>query len=208
MESAKLSPEEQAKADIAQEKAEQKEREKQELDALKARAKVIGLQHSPNIGAPALAEKIKEHLEKADKEKEAKEPEVPAEPVKETRQARRRRLHKEASRMHRVRIYNMNPNKADLEGEIFTVGNGVTGTYRKFIPFGEATDNGYHVEEIILNEMKARKFQQINTRKVSGQIQVDTRLAPEFNIVELPPLTRAELDELGLKQAAAERIGA
>jgi len=77
---------------------------------------------------------------------------------------------------------------------------------RKHIPFGEATDNGYHIPMIIFNNLKSRRFQQVSTKTVNGQIVMTRRTAPEYSIDVMDPLTSEELSELGLKQAAAERM--
>ena len=106
----------------------------------------------------------------------------------------------------RCRIANLNPSKRDLRGEIFTVANKYVGTVRKFIPYGEATDNGYHIPHIIYEQLKTRKFLQVNTRNdrsAGNQIVVDQRWVPEFSIEVLPQLTQEELDKLAASQAAA-----
>ena len=111
-------------------------------------------------------------------------------------------------RLIRCRIFNNDPAKNDLEGEILTVANKYIGTVRKFIPFGESTENGYHVPAILLDMMRRKKYQRISMRKLpNGTEQVVRTLAPEFTITELPPLTRAELEELAIRQAAAQRVG-
>ena len=69
--------------------------------------------------------------------------------------------------------------------------------------YGEDTDNGYHVENIIYQQLKARKFQSITTKSVKGQIQVSTRWVPEFALEVMTPLTKEELKDLAASQAAA-----
>lgn len=185
--------------------------EAERLKLLKQRAKTMGLAHSPNIGADTLEQKINEKLSGAkpaiggvsgaeNLEEENQDIEG------ETKQQRRVRLIKESSRLVRCRIYNMNPTKADLEGEVITVGNGVIGTFRKFVAFGEKTDGGYHIPKIIFDHLVNQKFQQTTTRNVKGKIEVNTRKVPEYNIEVLPPLTKEELKELGDQQSAASRL--
>jgi len=126
----------------------------------------------------------------------------------ETNQEIRDRLQKDVLRLVRCRIYNMNPSKADLKGEIVTVANRFIGTIRKMIPFGEATDNGYHIPLILLTELQSRKFQQLRPKKVRGVEQApERRMVPEYNIEIMEPLTKKELRELANKQSAAERLG-
>lgn len=63
------------------------------------------------------------------------------------------------ARRLRCRVYNLNPAKADLPGEIISVSNRFIGTVRKFIPFGEATENGYHIPRVLVQDLKSRQFQ-------------------------------------------------
>lgn len=185
-----------------------------ELAMLKERAKLMGISISGNIGIDALKKKIEHHL--AGKKEEADEPanlsvgsNAPRKKSKaEQEQDLREQLWADEMALVRCRIYNMNPSKRDLHGEIITVANRFVGTVRKFIPFGEATDNGYHIPKIIFNDLKARQFQSITTKTVNGKIEVKTRMVPEYNIEVMPPLSAEELQELALKQEAAERLGA
>lgn len=104
----------------------------------------------------------------------------------------------------RVRISNMDPKKADLKGEIFTVANEYLGTVRKFIPYGEQTDNGYHIPVCIYNQLKDRTFVNIRIRKgAKGQQIVESKDSKEFNLEVLPPLTASELAALAGAQSAA-----
>lgn len=125
---------------------------------------------------------------------------------RETKLEMTNRLRAAAMKLVRCRIYNLNPGKRELHGEIITVGNKYVGTLKKLIPFGEATDNGYHIPQMIYDDLKQRRYQAITTRRVNGQIKVTSRMAPEYNIEVLPPLSKEELAELAMKQAAAERM--
>ena len=178
------------------------------LENLKNRAKTMGITHSGNIGADALSKKINDHLEGKPAEKETKQKSQGSEkkPISKE-QGIRQDMNLSQMKLIRVRIANMNPAKNDLEGEIVTIGNKFLGTVRKFVLFGEATDMGYHIPQIIYEELKSRKFQMIKTRKVKGQIVVDTRLVPEYSIEIMPQLSVKELKELADKQGAAERLG-
>lgn len=176
--------------------------EEAELAALKARAKTMGLKVSPKIGLERLKAKIEAKLNPSTEED--------VDPGEETEVQRKARIRKkqiaEQMALVRCRIANLNPSKRDLRGEIFTVANKYVGTVRKFIPYGEATDNGYHIPQIIYEQLKARKFLQVNTRNdraAGNQIVVDQRWVPEFSIEVLPSLTQEELDKLAASQAAA-----
>ena len=176
--------------------------EEAELAALKERAKMMGLKLPPKIGLEKLKAKIEAKLNPTVEEY--------VDPGEETEIQRKARIRKkqitEQMVLIRCRIANLNPSKRDLRGEIFTVANKYVGTVRKFIPYGEATDNGYHIPQIIYEQLKTRKFLQVNTRNdrsAGNQIVVDQRWVPEFSIEVLPQLTPEELDKLAASQAAA-----
>lgn len=195
-----------------------------ELDVLKSRARVMGIQFSNNIGVDALKTKIQEKLngeadkqaqaEQAQAEVEAEQAEAasqvdatvpaPAAPKMSAAMALRQKLLEEQTKLVRLRITNLDPKKKDLPGEIFTVGNEYIGTIKKFVPFGEVTDNGFHVPYCIYQMMKDRTFVQIRT--IKGQNgrpdTIETRDVREFALEVLEPLTPKELAELAASQAA------
>lgn len=200
----------------------EEDRRKQELDMLRTRCSVLGIPFSNNTKDPAvLLAKIKEHNEKLEADAAAAsnsqtnttsgegqsaqnndtdvEQEEPVKPTKNIRQF----LKEREMRLIRVRISCLDPKKKDLEGEIFTIANQYIGTVKKFVPFGERTDNGYHVPYCILKFMAKRKFTSISSKTVNGRIVVTTRDVREFSIDELPPLTPEELAKLSAQQAAA-----
>lgn len=189
----------------------------EELTLLKERATTMGISYSPNIGIEALKAKINDKL-KADEPADPVVEEEPAAPVvaanapaaprkltaAEALAKERQEQYETQMRLVRLRITNLNPVKKDLRGEIFTVANGIIGTVRKFIPYGEVTDNGFHVPFILFNELKDRKFVSVKVRKVpGGQDHIEQRLVPEFALEELPMLSQKELDQLARQQAAA-----
>lgn len=112
-------------------------------------------------------------------------------------------LIKEQMKLVRCRIQNLDPKKAELPGEIFTVANRILGTVRKYVPYGEVTDNGYHLPYIIYKQLEDRRFLNIRTSTKNGQVRVESNWAKEFAIEVLPPLTQEELDRLAAAQAAA-----
>lgn len=205
-----------------------------ELEILKQQAALMGIQHSNNIGVDALRAKIKAKMdETADNTDDdgkvietpvapvvtstpapaanplgdastGDEPEEPEVPVRKL--SLPEFLKNKAMALVRIRISCMDPKKQDLPGEIFTVANEYIGTVKKFVPFGEQTDNGFHVPQCILDLLKERKFLAIQTRTVNGQIETKTRWVKEFNIEELEPLTRAELAKLAADQRATGRL--
>ena len=122
----------------------------------------------------------------------------------------RNKIRKEKTALIRCRITCHNPNKQDIPGEYFTVANEIVGNIRKFVPFGNATENGYHIPRAIVDLLKDRKFQRIFTKKNESNVQIvdleKSKLVNEFTVEELPPLTPAELEELKQRQIATRSL--
>lgn len=181
-----------------------------ELATLKARADQMGISYHPNIGVEKLREKIKKALESdgpvQDEEVQQEEKEVSAPPVfNESPAQKRKRLKKEAEKLVRIRVTCMNPAKREWEGEIFTAGNSVVGSLKKYVPFN--CDEGWHVPYIIYQQIKNRKCQIFTTRRTKdGHTVREGKLINEFAVEVLPPLTKEELKELARRQAMAKAV--
>ncbi len=185
-----------------------------ELDILKQKADLMGISYKANIGIEALRNKVNAKLagtedrtdDNGNEIPDAAEVPVPKKLSKEEQeQAIRDDMYTNQMALVRVRISCLNPAKAQIKGEIITVANRYLGTVRKFVPFGEATDNGYHIPRVLLNELKSRKFNSISTKKgPNGQLLPVQRLVPEFAIEELEQLSLGELDKLAAAQMAAD----
>lgn len=170
-----------------------------ELTALKARADLLGVTYHPNIKADKLREKVNAALAGEAAKEDADTP-VPAE---ETIGQKRSRMKKEALKLIRIRLTCMNPAKTEWSGEVFTVGNSLLGSVKRYVPFN-AQDNGWHVEAILLQMLQDRKCQVFQTKRDDkGNSSRTGRLIPEFAIEILPPLTDKERTELARKQALA-----
>lgn len=184
------------------------------LTTLKRKADTIGVKYPNNIGIDALREMVNEKMNpKKEEPKQATAAELDRElqmslPLNEVTDENilRERMYKECMFLVRVRISNLNPLKKDIPGEWFTIHNKYLGTVKKYIPFGEATDNGYHVPKIILDAMKRRKFASIKTKKDTraGTALPTMQWVKEFAIEELPYLTGEEWEQLKRQQAAAK----
>lgn len=204
---------------------EDKELQAKELENLKSRAKTLGIKFHPATGAKKLAEKIQAHLDAlesgkpeesvkaapaavAESKGKANNPVLQkalAKAAPETERQRHNRKRKEASRLIRIRVVCMNPNKKEWEGEMFTVSNSVVGTFKRFVQFN--AEDGWHVEQIIYNAMKERKYQEWITKKgPRGNKVREGKLVNEFSIEILNPLTGEELGELAQRQAMANNI--
>lgn len=189
-----------------------------ELIMLKQRATLMGVKFSNNIGLDALKKKIEDHQSgEASAEAEA---EVAAPAVNPLAQAGedtaaadapvakpktlRQMLMEEQMKLVRIRVQNLDPKKKDMPGEVFTVANEYIGTVRKYVPYGEATDDGYHVPFCIYQMLKDRKFLNIRTGKDRrGRVKVEQGWVREFSIEVLEPLTTQELHTLAQAQIAA-----
>lgn len=183
--------------------------EADELNLLKQRARMMGVQFSNNIGLESLKERIRAKMEGEEQAPNTETvPELKssseATPVK--RKTLRQHLLEENMKLVRLRITNLDPKKKDLPGEIVTVANEHLGTVRKYVPYGEVTDNGYHVPYCIYKALKARKFLNIRTfkdRQNQNQIRVEQNWAQEFALEVLPQLTKEEIQKLAAAQSAA-----
>jgi len=177
------------------------------LEDLKERATKLGIKFHPMIGEDKLREKVAEAMTRLDGENtpaSEESDEVAAISAyvapKETKAQQAYRLKSEASELIRVRVTNMNPNKREWEGEIFTAANSVVGTFRKFVPFNVP----WHVPRIVLEQLRQRQFQHFTTEVDQRGNKVRRgRLIAEFAIEELSPLSEKELKELAQRQAMA-----
>lgn len=171
-----------------------------ELAALKARADMLGLTYHPSIGVEKLREKVNAAL--APPAEEAKPAQATTEESVETRHAR---LKREASKLVRIRVTCMNPAKKEWEGEIFSVGNSVVGSFTKYVPFN--TEDGWHVPAIIHQMIADRQCQVFyTTSDARGNKTRKGKLIKEFSIEVMPPLTPEELRDLAQRQAMSNSI--
>lgn len=173
-----------------------------ELDALKEQAKLLGIKHHPSIGADALSAKIKEHLDKEDSGEPAEEPEESQKQSAAKSKAQvRLEKKRDAERQVRIQITCMDPKRSEWEGEVFTAGNSLLGSYRKMVPFNVP----WHVPNIIYKQIKAAKCQVFHTviREVHGKKvkQREGKLINAFAVEVLDPLTEEQLQELARSQA-------
>ena len=182
-----------------------------ELAMLKQRASMMGIQFSNNIGLETLRKKIEDKMEgRADSDAAPQinplAGETTAQPVK--RKTLRQKLYDEQMKLVRIRVTNLDPKKKDLPGEVITVANEHLGTVRKFVPFGEVTDDGYHVPYCIYRFMEKRKFLNIRIVKDrrTGQERVESNWVKEFALEVLPQLTPQQIANLKTAQIAADSV--
>lgn len=197
----------------ATDETNEQQMEKQRRQLLMGRARMMGIQFSNNIGTDKLAKLVEDKMEGRSEEPEPSSPgselnplvgdKVGAKPAKA--KSLRKQIYDEQMKLVRIRVTCLDPKKKDLPGEVFTVANEYLGTVRKFVPFGEQTDEGYHVPYCIYKMMQAREFLNIRTikDKRTGTNRIETKYVREFALEILPPLTDAELQDLKVAQLAA-----
>lgn len=177
------------------EMTEEEQQAAYELQALKDKADLLGVKYTKNIGADKLRVRIDNALAAQEDEEVEKEEVL-------TASQRRAEIKKAASKLVRVRITCMNPNKKNWRGEVFSVGSAKIGTFKKFVPFN--AEDGWHIPQIMLDMIRARKFSTFTSEKTNkGQTIRRAKLVPEYSVEVLPDLTQKELDALAKKQAMA-----
>ena len=169
---------------------------KSELDILKAQADRMGISYKANISLTTLKAKI-QLVQEGESLEELKESSVSKEDQAEA-------VHKEAMKLVRVQITPLDTNKAtNYDCDFFTAGNSVVGNVTRNIPFGRP----WHVEQILVNAIKEKTYQQFSTKKnAQGADVVTKRNVPAYSVVELPALTVQELKDLADLQARTNAL--
>lgn len=169
-----------------------------ELTGLKAKADLMGLSYHPSIGLDKLREKVNAALNDT-----AAPAEEAPKAVEESPTEFRMRKRAEANELVRIRVACMNPAKKELEGEFFTAGNSVVGSFTKYVPFN--TEDGWHVPRIIYNQIIDRMCQIFFTvtNDRGDKIRKGKQIR-EFAVEVLPELTYEELTALAQRQAMAK----
>lgn len=173
-----------------------------ELESLRARADQMGIEYHHNTGVKKLKAKIHARLNpESAADYPLEEQGLAGLIIPETAGQRRVRLTREAGALIRVRVTNMNPNKKEYEGEIYTVSNSVVGTFRKYVPFN--AEDGWHVPKIMLEMMKEKECQVFYTIRNERNVKVRKgKIIKELAIEYMNPLTQQEINVLGASQAA------
>lgn len=186
-----------------------------ELATLKQRADIMGIKYHPNIKLESLKTKVSaklngevdeytdEEIESAVASEEAMTESTFTPMEKPTFAQLKAKRKQDALRLVRIRVACMNPVKANMKGEIFCVGNAELGMLKKYIPFN--AEQGWHVPNIILQEIRDKKFVSHFDTKVGNKVITKTKLIPEYSIEILDPLTAEELKELANRQLITNR---
>ena len=121
---------------------------------------------------------------------------------------RREAIRAQALRLVRVKIQNLDPNDAAVTGAIISLQNKYTGKVSKLIPFGDESENGYHIPWMMYEHLKQWKFP-LRKEVRGGRFGVKTYktvMTNKFNVEILPPLSMTELTELKNLQRASQSI--
>lgn len=172
---------------------DQNQQQPDELATLKAKADLMGIQYSPNIGLDTLRDRVNKHLQNDASSKD--QPVIATDVVADTR--------KESMKLVRVIVTSMDQTKKDYPGEVFTVSNAVIPTIKRFVPFGIET----HVEKILLDVIKDKQCLQLvedSQAKIKGMKK--KKIIRAYAVQELPQLTAEELEELRKAQLARQSI--
>lgn len=187
-----------------------------ELASLKTRADLLGIKFHPSISLEKLREKVNATItdtpidtadlaDPVDGDTNDPVKKAVAE-VAETENQLRFRKKREANELLRVRVSCMNPTKSEWDGEIFTAGNSLVGSFKKYVPFNG--DEGWHIPRIIYNQLLHRECQIfVSSKDARGNNIRVGKIIREFAIEVMPPLTEDELTELARRQAASNAIG-
>lgn len=178
---------------------DQPEPEMDELSLLKERATKLGIRFSNNIGVETLREKINDALIPITTD----EPRTMT--ALELRAAQRKEARKKLLKLRRVRIANLNPANKDIPGQIYRFRNSDIGSVAKYIPYSGDDAQAWHIPECLYNMLKAKRYMNIREIKdpVTGHRKKITEWAPEFSLIDLPPLTKEQLKKMAVEQGAA-----
>ena len=171
----------------------------QELDALKEQAKELGITFSPNIGLDALQKKVNYALGSQLTNEETT--------PKETTEVQKTLLGiKEATKLHRVIVNCLHPDKRNYSVELISVGNTKYGFVTRAIKLGEP----WHIEDILYRYLKNKKYYNnyVKEKTINGikRYQIINELKNEYEVTDLPPLTMEELEKLKIDQSSSGRI--
>lgn len=166
----------------------------QAISSLKKQADRLGIAYKSNTSIATLQKAIKDKLDAPIGGEESSTLESVSEPPIQPKGKSIQSYQNEALKLVRVIITPMESTKAsNLENELFCAGNSVIGTIKRVITFGEP----WHVEQILLNTIKEKKYQMFVTKKnAQGVTLTSAKLVPAYSIAYLDPLTEEEIDQL------------
>lgn len=170
----------------------------QAIQSLKKKADLLGISYKSNVSVATLQKAISEKLEGTSVGESTYTPATVDLEASASTGPDIEALVKEAHKLVRVIITPIDQTKAtNLESELVSAGNSYIGTVTRLVPFGVE----WHVEQVILNVLREKKFTQFIKKKGQHGIDTnDTRYVPAYSITVLPPLTPEELNQLAINQ--------
>lgn len=181
------------------------------LDALKSRAAMLGISHSPNIGIDKLRQRIAEHLAaQEDEEDEGDEDAKPTSSPAERKTAEQRRIdnlieaEKRANKLTRVIVSANDPMMQQRDGVYITVGNAVFPTTGFMIPF----EVPWLIPEIVLHQLRNAEYQHYRKKKrrdprmSRAEQEVEGVWRKAYNIEVLDMITEEEIEAIHQRQLA------
>lgn len=121
---------------------------------------------------------------------------------------RRKIIRAKGLRLHKVKITNIDPNDTEITGVMVTVYNKYLGKVSRNIPFGEAMEDGWHIEEVLLNVLKGKQYplRKLIRNNKGGAKQYKTVMTPKYSIVMLDELGEEGLEDLAKSQLSRSAI--
>lgn len=173
------------------------------LSLLKEEADLLGVPYPNNITATKLEERIEEHKKKLEEEEKKTNASKPYSDeskdelkVNTYNSSLVGKTRAEAFKQIRFKLIVNDPNLQEATGISVTAGNEIVGHVTRIIP---TNVEAWHAEAIIVEHLKAQRFQQFKSKKYKDISYTDSEgavLMPRFTIIELPPLTEEELAQL------------
>lgn len=174
------------------------------LAIMKGRADIMGISYKPDVTADYLEALIDMKLAEGSDKPAAPSAPTPAATVSGDAPTKSLRQHiiEENMKLVRIRLINLDQKDTGLNGDIFTVSNEYLGEVRRFVPYKDTFyENGYHVENCILKQLKDKKFLKINvTKNAKGQEVIEKGWVRKFAIEIMDPLTPEELERIRISQ--------
>lgn len=182
-----------------------------QLEQLKIQADLLDIKYAANIGLETLSERIRAHKEKlgdaeatidtaANQGITANDGDVPSDIEAQYAVFR-------AKQLVRVSIQCVNPAKADLQSDLYTVYSSSIGRISQVIPY--QAPKGYHIPRALVEFLKAKTFLMFKpSNRKKGETGVDREhyTVPEFIINELPPLTPDEFKRIVERQDRQQAV--
>lgn len=167
-----------------------------ELTVLKQQADLLGIKYKSNVKLETLKKQILDAM-KDDSETVADAADA------DDKHAKYQQLRDENLKLVRAIVSPMCPTKREHQGEIFTVGNSVLGTVRKYIPF----NTEWCIPNFILKQILDKDLQTFVTVKDKlGRATRQPKTIKAYNVTILPMFTPEELAALEKDQTARKSV--